>query len=243
MVAVAATMLAAPCFAFDEVFQQTYALPAGGSFQLQNVNGSVQVSGWERDEVEVYAVKSAQGNPKDLERVSIEVQAQERSVAVQTHYPQGDGVEVYVEFHIRVPQRVELRQVATVNGTVRVFGVEASGELRSVNGDIEVFDSSGRLSAHTTNGNVRMELHRVEGNAPMNVDTVNGSVLLGLPPGTGAELEVRSLNGDFRSELPVALRGSSAAREVRGRLGSGGGPLRLRTVNGGIRVVALRPTI
>ncbi len=239
----AATVLAAPGFAFDEVFLQTYPLPAGGSFQLQNVNGSVQVSGWDRDEVEVYAVKTAQGNPKDLRRVSIEVQAQEGSVAVQTHFPHDDGVEVFVEYHIRVPQRIELRQVATVNGAVRVFGVDAAGELRSVNGNIEVFDSSGRLSAHTTNGNVRMELHRVEGSAPMSVDTMNGSVLLALPPGTGAELDVRSLNGDFRSELPVTLQGSSGSREFHGRLGSGGSPLRLRTINGSIRVASLRPGV
>ncbi len=239
----AATIPTAPGFAFDEVFQQTYALPAGGSFQLQNVNGSVQVSGWERDAVEVYAVKTTQGNPKDLERVSIEVQAQEGSVTVQTHYPQDDGVEVYVEYHIRVPQRIDLRQVATVNGAVRVFGVEASGELRSVNGDIEVFDSSGRLSVHTTNGNVRLELHRVEGSEPMSVETMNGSVLLALPNGAGAELDVRILNGDFRSELPVTLQGSSGAREFRARLGPGGSPLRMRTVNGAIRLVALRPMV
>jgi hypothetical protein len=32
---------------------QIYPLPSGGSFVLENVNGSVQVEGWSRDEVEV----------------------------------------------------------------------------------------------------------------------------------------------------------------------------------------------
>ncbi len=209
-------ILAAPGFAVDEVFQQTYPLPEGGAFQLQNVNGSVQVSGWERDEVEVYALKSGL---------------------------QDEGVEVSVEYHIRVPRHVELRRVATVNGTVRVFGVEAVGELRSVNGNIEVFDSAGRLSARTTNGNVRMELHRLDTGGPLTVETVNGSVVIALPPDTDAELDLRSLNGDFRSELPLTLQGSLGPREVRGRLGLGGSPLRIRTVNGGIRVVTMRPTV
>src|SRR3989441_1281979 len=216
LVATGMAILAAPGFAVDEVFQQTYPLPEGGAFQLQNVNGSVQVSGWERDEVEVYALKSGLQGHRDLQRVNIEVQARSDSVTVQTHYPSDEGVEVFVEYHIRVPRHVELRRVATVNGTVRVFGVEAAGELRSVNGNIEVFDSAGRLSARTTNGNVRMELHR---------------------------LDLRSLNGDFRSELPLTLQGSFGPREVRGRLGLGGGPLRIRTVNGGIRVVTMRPTV
>lgn len=243
LIAAAAAILAAPGFAVDEVFQQTYPLPAGGAFQLQNVNGSVQVSGWERDEVEVYALKSARQSHRDLRRVNIEVQARADSITVQTHYPPDEGVEVSVEFHIRVPRRVELRRVATVNGAVRVFSVEGVGELRSVNGNIEVFDSAGRLSARTTNGNVRMELRRLDAGSPLTIETVNGSVVIALPPGTGAEIDLRSLNGDFRSELPLTLQGSLGPREVRGRLGPGGSPLRIRTVNGGIRVVTMRPTV
>src|SRR5690242_17534734 len=44
-------------FAGQPIFQQTYPLAAGGSFLLENVNGSVQVEGWDRNEVEVRAVK------------------------------------------------------------------------------------------------------------------------------------------------------------------------------------------
>lgn len=243
VVLAAAAILAAPCFAFDEVFQQTYPLTAGGSFQLQNVNGSVQVSGWERDEVEVHAVKSAKRNPGDLQRVRIEVEAKADSVAVETRYPHDNGIDVSVEYHVRVPHRVLLRRVGTVNGQVRISGVEATGELRSVNGDVEVADSAGRLSARTTNGNVRLELRRLDAGGPISVETVNGSVVLALPADAGAELDVRSVNGDFRSELPVTLQGSLGSREFHGRLGAGGDAIRIRTVNGGIRVVTLRPTV
>ena len=48
-----------PAHAADENFHQIYPLAAGGSFALENVNGSVQVEGWGRDEVEVSAVKTA----------------------------------------------------------------------------------------------------------------------------------------------------------------------------------------
>ena len=242
-VAAAAAVLAAPALAFDEVFQQTYPLRAGGSFQLRNVNGSVEVSGWERDAVEVRAVKSARRDPRDLQRVRIEVEAKSDWVAVHTRYPYDEGVEVYVEYRVRVPQRVFLSKIATVNGAVRVSGVEATGELRTVNGNIEVFDSAGRLSTHTTNGSVRLELRRLEAGGPMALETVNGSVVLALPADAAADLEVRTLNGDFRSELPITLEGSLSGRRFRGRLGSGGTPIRMRTMNGGIRVVAAKPMV
>ncbi len=243
VVVVAVAILATPCLAFDDVFQQTYPLPAGGSFQLQNVNGLVRVTGWDRNAVEVRAVKSSRRDPRDLARVHIEVEARPDSVAVDTRYPQNDGVEVYVEYRIRVPRRIQLTRVATVNGTVHVSGVEASGELRSVNGNVEVFDSSGRLNAHTTNGNVRLELRELDPSGPLMAETVNGSIMLALPPDAGAELDVRSVNGDFHSELPLTLRGSLGSREFHGRLGAGGSLLRMRTVNGAIRVETIRPIV
>src|SRR5262249_8915510 len=178
---VAAAILAAPAFAFDEVFQRTYPLEPGGRFQLQNVNGSVEVTSWDRQEVEVRAVKSARRNRADLERVQIEVEALLNSVRVETRYPRDESVDVQVEYRVRVPRHVALRRIATVNGSVRVTGVEATGELRSVNGNIEVSDSSGRLSAHTTNGNVQVELRQIEPGGLVSLDTMNGSGVIVLP--------------------------------------------------------------
>lgn len=240
---VAAAILAEPSFAFDEVFQQTYLLERGGRFQLQNVNGSVEVTGWDRQEVEVRAVKSARRNRADLERVQIEVEAQLDSVRVETRYPKDEGVDVHVEYRVRVPRHVALRRIATVNGSVRVTGVEATGELRSVNGNVEVSDSSGRLSAHTTNGNVRVELRQLEPGGLVSLDTVNGSVVLALPPDADAMLDARSVNGELRSELPATLGSSLGSREFHARLGAGGTPIRMRTVNGAIHVLPIRPIV
>ncbi len=62
----------------------------------------------------------------------------------------------------RVPYRVLLGAVGTVNGSVRVGkGVEGGGDLRSVNGNVEIVESSGRFSAKTTNGDLRLELRHL----------------------------------------------------------------------------------
>jgi hypothetical protein len=44
-------------FAISKEFNQSYPLQPGGKFELQNVNGTVEVQGWDRDVVEVRAVK------------------------------------------------------------------------------------------------------------------------------------------------------------------------------------------
>lgn len=235
--------LAIPGFATVQVFDQTYPLHSGGKFALENVNGSVQVDGWEREEVEVEAVKTARRNQADLDRVKIEVDSGPAGLAVYTRYPQDEGVEVTVEYRVHVPYRVLLDNLETVNGSVLVRGVEGTGVLRSVNGNVEVLDSSGRFSARTTNGNVRLELRRLGNGGPMNLATVNGSVVLALPAGAQANLDIRSKNGDFHSELPIEAEGSFSVRGFRGRLGAGGGEVSIRTVNGGIQVVLERPSV
>jgi len=226
-----------------EEFLRTLPLGSGGVFQLSNVNGSVYVDAWEKELVEIRAVKSTRGNPLDLERVRVVAEPVAQGVSVKALYPEDDGVEVTVEFRIRVPSRVLLRNVQTVNGSIRIRGVEGAGVLRSVNGGVEVLDGAGRFDARTTNGNIRVELRHLPAGSPISMGTVNGSVVLALPADADAELDVLSMNGDFRSELRLVLKGAAGSRAYRGRLGRGGGAIKVRTVNGGIRVVAARPTV
>jgi hypothetical protein len=203
----------------------------------------VQVEGWDRDEVEVRAVKTADGDEGDLDGVRIEVQSAPGGLAVHTRYPQDEGVPVFVDYQIHVPYRVLLSDVATVNGSVTVRGVEGTGELHSVNGNVEVTDSAGRFSAHTTNGNVHLELSRLGEGAPMVLETINGSVLLGLPPDAHGNIRARSMNGELNSDLPRIVRGAYEGRAFHGILGSGGSAITLRTVNGGIRILLEQPGV
>lgn len=244
--AVLAVLLAgaAPAFAFSDVFERSFPLRSGGSFTLTNVNGSVLVEAWDREEVHIRALKTSETNPPDESRVRIDVEATPESVVVITHYPQEDGLDVTVEYRVRVPARLLQAHVETVNGNVRIRGLEAAGDLRTVNGDIELLDGAGHLSARTTNGNIRLELdHFRAPGEPVSVETVNGSVVVELPVDIDAALEVRSLNGDFQSEVPVALRSSFGTGGFRGRLGRGGQLVRVRTVNGGIRIVTPKTAV
>lgn len=234
---------ASPCLAVSKDFDQTYPLQPGGSFELQNVNGTVNVQGWDRNEIEIHAVKTARHKESDLDFVSIEVDAKPAAVSVATRYPQNEGVEVIVEYRVRVPRKARIEHLSTVNGMLRVSSVEALEDLHTVNGNIEVYDSAGAVHARTTNGNIHLELAHLPDKIGAAAETTNGSLLLAVPADLHADLEARCLNGNFFSELPVSLAMSQRPREVRGKLGSGGTPLRLRTINGTIRIVPLRSTV
>jgi DUF4097 and DUF4098 domain-containing protein YvlB len=243
LVLVLAAVWAVPGYAITKEFNQSYPLQPGGSFELLNVNGTVEIQGWDRNEIEVHAVKTAKQRESDLERVTIEVDAKPNVVSITTHYPQNEGVEVAVEYTVHVPHGARVEHIGTVNGTLRVSGVETVEDLHTVNGNIEVFEAGGSVHAHTTNGNVHLELAHVQDKNGVTAETTNGSLVLAVPSSTQADLEARCLNGNFFSEVPIAMESIQRPREMHGKLGHGGAPIHLRTVNGGIRVVVLRSTI
>jgi hypothetical protein len=221
----------------------TYPLNAGGSFDLSNVNGTVRIEAWDKDEVEVRAVKTTQDKESALDQVSIDVDAKPDALSISTRYPLEGGVEVAVDYTIHVPRRAHLNHLSTVNGTLRVTQSEGIGDLHTVNGNIEIYGGSGNVHAHTTNGNVYLEWKHAPQTTSAVAETTNGSVLLAIPANTRASLEARCRNGSFSSDLPFIMQGEEQPRVVRGKLGRGGVPIHLGTVNGAIRVVELKAAI
>jgi hypothetical protein len=225
-------------------FAQTYHLKPDGTLELNNINGTVRIEGWDKDEVEVRAVKTTPDKESKLDLVSIDVNSTPDNLSISTRYPTEEGVEVAVEYIVHVPRHTLLKHINTVNGTLRVKDLDTLGDLHTVNGNIEVYESSGDLHAHTTNGNVYVELkHPSVAHGGTQAETTNGSVLLAIPADSQADLEARCMNGSFSTDLPFVMEGAIQPRVLHGRLGKGGSPIRLGTVNGAIRVVALRSTI
>jgi hypothetical protein len=235
-------------FAISREFTKILPLSAEGSFEINNVNGTVRIEGWDREEVEVHAVKTTPERESALDQVAIEIESRPDAVSISTRYPQDEGVEVAVDYVIHVPRHAQLNRVNNVNGALRVMSSDGIGDLHTVNGNIEVYEGAGNVHAHTTNGNVYLELRHLADTRGASADTTNGSVLLAIPAGLPADLEARCLNGNFSSELPMVMRGADQPRVIHGRLGAGSAatsaaPIHLGTVNGTIRIVALRSTV
>src|SRR5260221_14750853 len=79
---------AVPRFAISKGFGQSYPLQPGGTFELQNVNGTVEVQGGGQKGGEIHAVKTAKVKESDLSRGSIEGNAKGGNVSVLKRYPQ-----------------------------------------------------------------------------------------------------------------------------------------------------------
>jgi DUF4097 and DUF4098 domain-containing protein YvlB len=136
----------------------------------------------------------------------------------------------------------------TGDGSITVEGARGRMELDTGDGGVNV---TGRLTAvklHTGDGSI---VYRAEPGSEMSDDwditTGDGGVTLYLPNGFGADLDAHTGDGAIRSDLDVA-DGSDVERErdrerskrtLKGRLGTGGKQIRIRTGDGTIR---LRPS-
>ena len=72
-----------------EEFHKVYPLSAQGRIQVDNLNGPVHISGWDRDEVKVDAVKSAWTKER-LDEARIEINAEQSEISIHTEYPGHD---------------------------------------------------------------------------------------------------------------------------------------------------------
>lgn len=222
-----------------EEFHQSYALAAGGRLSLSNVNGSVHVTAWDRNEVKVDAVKRGR-TQEALKDAEIVVDARPDSIDIRTKYPENyrgrDAASI--DYTLTVPKSARLDQIRTVNGPVDVDGIAGPVRASSVNGTISGQRLEGEVNLSTVNGRVEAELLRTDASKSVSLKSVNGAVSLRLPPDAGLRLSAATVHGSIESDfdLPVRKVGFGPGRDVETVIGKGGANVQLRTVNGGIRL-------
>jgi DUF4097 and DUF4098 domain-containing protein YvlB len=222
-------------------FHQTYPLAANGSMALENINGNVHVTTWERNEVRVDAVKSAYSQ-KRLDEAKIEVDARSNRVSIKTTYPDhnwhsdDEDNPATVEYTLTVPRAVRIDEVKLVNGGLDITGV--TGEVRAslVNGNLNASGLTGPVKLSTVNGRSEVALTRLS-DSPVEISSVNGHLEVTLPSNAKAEVEASTVNGGISNDfgLPVH-RHRYVGSDMHGQLAGGGTRVRLSNVNGRIEV-------
>jgi hypothetical protein len=210
-------------------------LAKDGRFELENVNGRVEVTGWDEAKVSIEATKRA-ANEHALEDLRIEITGEGDRLSVRTRYPRphwfGGGGRV--DYVVRVPRTARVK-VANVNGQVEVERITAEVSASTVNGSVEIHDAEAAVEASVVNGRVDVAFARVGPEGRGSIRTTNGSLHLTLPADANADVEARTVNGSLRCDFDLAGE-SRSKRHLEGRIGAGGGRFELRAVNGSVSI-------
>ncbi len=124
-------------------------------------------------------------------------------------------------------------EVATSNAKVCCCGTKGRLVARSSNGKIELEKHCGSIDASTSNGLIRASMAAI-GEEGVQLATSNGRIVLELPEKVDAEVDIRVDNGVIRNDRELCKASRERNGQLRGRLGVGGAPIKLRTSNGSI---------
>ena len=215
----------------------SYPLMPAGSVVVENVQGDIDIEGWDRAEVQVAVIKKAGGPGANPDDVHIDVESQDRRLVLRTVYPGQSTEPVRVDYRLRVPRQVRLERLRTVDGSIKVKQIEGSVDARTLNGNIEQVDVSGSVVARAINGNIAVSLRALpEPTGQIHLDTVNGHLFLSLPAKANADLQLSTVAGRVDSRYTFTVSDVPGDNMWRTRLGRGGTVVRLRTIRGDIRV-------
>ncbi|MEO7658538.1 MAG: DUF4097 family beta strand repeat-containing protein, partial [Pyrinomonadaceae bacterium] len=221
-----------------------------GRVNISNINGSITISAWDRNEVKLEYVKVADLKER-LADVEVRISAKADFFSVETDYGNWKGKDsgdrwrnngkLNVEFKLMVPRGAFLNEIETVNGSVHVSNFINVTKVSAVNGTVNAVNIRGTANLSTVNGEVVADFDRLETGSRITLDTVNGRVNLIIPSDSNATLKADSLNGNITNDFGLPVRkGKYIGRDLYGRLGNGEVQIKLSSVNGGITIARKR---
>ncbi|HKW30799.1 MAG TPA: malectin domain-containing carbohydrate-binding protein, partial [Verrucomicrobiae bacterium] len=235
---------------FQQDFNETLPLSARGRFHLDNVNGRIEIAGWDRNEVVIKALKHGRTR-ESVETSKVKVDASADEISIHTEGPpnetgvpgiwswfkNGENNKATVDYAVQVPRHARLANIASVNGRIGIDDVGGDIEASTVNGTVEVQHVAGSLKLSTVNGRIDAKLISLGGDQSVSLSTVNGAIEATLPANADAEVTADTVNGGMSSEFPalVVKKDFPLSKHLKGALGNGGATVKATTVNGSIR--------
>lgn len=241
--AVLIACLATSASALSENFQQTFELSADGRISLENINGNVEIEGWDRDQVEVNYVKKAR-TEAGLERMEVEIEHNGNRLEISTEYRRRDGDRQWddggsVDFVLYVPRQARIHDLELVNGNLDLRQLNGQVAVEVVNGDIDAKGLAGGVEMASVNGKVNVAFDRLARGQRVELESVNGSLVVVLPRDADASIEAETVHGRIDNDFGFDVeKGRWVGSSMRGALGDGSARMELENVNGTIKVLA-----
>jgi hypothetical protein len=236
---------------FRKEFSHSFPLSTNGQFSLDDINGRIEIQGWNSNLVVLNAVIHG-STAESVAAVKINMDSDPARVAVHTVLPSRtkdyssfwdwlrDHTEnANVDYTVRLPLRTHLENASTVNGSVVIDGMLDDIAASTVNGAIRVKDAERNLKLSTVNGSVSADMDKLGDGQSVALNTVNGGIRLALPDNAAATFSIAAVNGGISSDFPEldVKRQFPIGSNLSGSLHDGAASVRANTVNGGIEIL------
>jgi len=244
-------------FRFDEnIYEYTdaeYEADENTVLEVSNINGLVNVTGWDGDTVYLKIVKSVKERygEDEFEKVEVNVNEIGNKLCIETVYLENNA-HVAVFMDIKVPMYVTVESVQTINGGVyltnlkgdvqidvtngyiTVCGVDGYVAAKTANGPITIRDTTGVSDIVTLNGVIDVEVYDFK--EDIEISTINGVMDIFINPELDANLEIesKSIAGIFslNDMTPLLDVTRFDSRHIEATLNEGGNKIYMTITSG-----------
>ena len=228
----------------EEVFEKAFSMEGVSRISVQNVNGRIEATAWDRPYLKIRAVKNASGGEAEetLRLTEIRVRKIGDEIRLETVNPRRHKLFGFLDFgwhNARVDYELHfpagtVARLETTNGQVQATGFDNSLSCDVVNGSIELSGVGGPVRATTVNGGLRIAFRGPFKKSEL--ETVNGSVEVAFDKASSVRYDLATVNGRIEGDFELAVEGKHGPKEARGSYNGGSESLHCETVNGSIRL-------
>lgn len=210
---------------YTENITREFTLQKEGSqstMAVYNVFGFVRVEGYNGDKVLCSVKKTISGeNSSDIEKGKSEVtldfiQNADSIVAFITepfdtrprkHISNNRDHKIdynfRLDFTVKVPYDMNLTISTILSGDIEITSVNGKLDVHHVNGAITLNDIKGITNARTVNGNIYAR-YASNPHGESSYTTINGDINVHYKPGLSADMQFKSMTGEFFTDFPEA---------------------------------------
>ena len=219
--------------------------------EVSLVSGSVQVTGWDRSEMELT------GSLGDEDQ-KLEISGGKSRLKIKVRLPSKEREPEPSNLVLRVPRGGQI-EVENISGPITITDMTARVDVDSISGDVVIKGKPRRLELNTVSGEITVddgdslenaEVKSVSGSiearlrfrpgASFDFETVSGGITLRFPGTASADFEISTFSGDIASDFggkPIQKSSFLPAKELEFTLGSGGAQVEVSSYRGAIRIV------
>lgn len=201
-----------------QTIRKTY--PAAKRIEVENVNGSIRVTGYDGHEVQLTVNETFRADTKEkldqaMKEVKVDITTQGDTLRMYVDGPfrckcedrssvhfsrQRPGYDFRHEFEIRVPRNTEVYLRNINDGPVKVEDVAGNYDVENINGGVEMSEAAGSGRAYSLNGGLKVAFNP---RAASYFGSLNGQVDLEFQPDLSADLRMKTFNGHIYSDFEV----------------------------------------
>lgn len=227
----------------EEKIVKTFSVDEKAELRLENINGDVDIKGWDKNEIKVTAIITAK-NQQARDRITLVMNENGRGVSIETEYKKessgwGNNHAGSVDYMVMVPSHAKLPSIDLVNGSMSIEGVKGEMKIDLVNGSIIATGLTSNSEINSVNGKIIASYSSIGDDLnEISIDTVNGRIQLSLPGSISADVDIETMHGSIRNDFGLsANKNMFSGKNLQGTIGSGDVRISIETVNGGVRLL------